>query len=85
MKLESVPGDHLGLRAVHVGQYNQHAAAKRAGFKKGDILVEVDGIKENLTESELMGRLLQRYSKPTKLKAIVLRNEKRLTLDFPIQ
>jgi hypothetical protein len=85
MKLESVEGDHLGLRAAHVGQYGTHAAAKRAGFKKGDLIVEVDGITENLTESELIGRLLQRYSRPTKVKAIVVRNGKRLTLDFPIQ
>ncbi|MDF1713421.1 MAG: Trx7/PDZ domain-containing (seleno)protein [Akkermansiaceae bacterium] len=85
MKLESVPGDHIGLRATHVGQYNQHAAAKRAGFKKGDILIEVDGIKERKTESQLFGILLQRHPKPTTLDATVLRNGKRISLKFPIQ
>jgi S1-C subfamily serine protease len=85
MKLEPVAGDHLGLQAIHVGQYNQHAAAKRAGFKKGDILVEVDGLKTRHTESQLYGILLQRYSKPTTLDATVLRNGKRISLKFPIQ
>jgi serine protease Do len=85
MKLESVAGDHLGLVATHVGQYNKHAAAKRAGFKKGDILIEVDGITKRHTESQLFGVLLQRYSKPTQLDATVLRNGKRLPLKFPIQ
>ena len=65
MKLESLSDkdrnrlkirqDQLTLRAGHVGQYNNHAAAKRAGFLKGDILIEVDGLKENLTESQLFG------------------------------
>lgn len=65
MKLESLSDkdrnrlkirqDQLTLRAGHVGQYNNHAAAKRAGFLKDDILIEVDGLKENLTESQLFG------------------------------
>jgi hypothetical protein len=95
MKLESLSDkdrnrlklkkDQLALRAVHVGQYNNHAAAKRAGFLKGDILIEVDGLKKNLSESQLFGTLLKRHPKPTKLDCQIIRKGKTINLKFPIQ
>ena len=38
-----LPGDAMALRVRHVGEYGEHAVAKRAGFQKGDILVSFDG------------------------------------------
>ena len=55
-------GDKLALKAEHVGQYNKHAAAKRAGWKKGDALVGVAGHGSRLSESELIGLILQKHS-----------------------
>ena len=75
----------LALRAEHVGEYGEHAAAKKAGFKKEDVLLELDGISERLTESQLIGRLLQKHSPGEKLKAAVLRGEQKLNLLLPIQ
>src|SRR6266498_4607014 len=45
--------DTLALRVNHVGEYGDHAVAKRAGFKKDDMLVSVDGLTGHLSESEL--------------------------------
>ena len=44
----------LALRIKHAGEYNEHAAAKNAGFRKGDIIVELDGSTATLTESQLL-------------------------------
>ena len=77
--------DGLAFQIVHVGQYGRHAAAKRAGFLKDDILIEVDGITERLTESQYFGILLQRHPGKASLDAVVLRKGKRVELKFPMQ
>ena len=77
--------DQMALFAQHVGEYGIHAAAKKAGFKKEDILVEVDGISKRTSESELIGHLLAKYQPGAKVKAKVLRGSEKLELEFPIQ
>ena len=78
-------GDKLALKAEHVGQYNKHAAAKRAGWKKGDVLVGVGGHESRLSESELIGLILQKHSPGKKLPAKILRGSKEMNLPLPIQ
>ena len=77
--------DQMGLIAEHVGEYGIHAAAKKAGFKKKDILIEVDGISKRMTEGELIGHLLAKYQPGAKVKAKVLRGSEKLDLEFPMQ
>jgi hypothetical protein len=77
--------DQLALFAEHVGEYGEHAAAKKAGFRKEDVLVEVDGIASRMNESELIGHLLAKYQPGAKVKATVMRAGQRLHLEFPIQ
>jgi membrane-associated protease RseP (regulator of RpoE activity) len=64
--------DHMALRARGVGQYGKHAAAKNAGWQKGDIITELDG-------------LVRSHKPGEKLKAIVLRGDKKVELFLPIQ
>ena len=78
-------GDKLALKAEHVGQYNKHAAAKRAGWKKGDVLVGVGGHESRLSESELIGLILQKHSPGKQLPAQILRGGKEMNLPLPIQ
>lgn len=77
--------DQLALLAVGVGQFGNHAAAKRNGFQKEDVIVEVDGITERLTESEFIGTLLTKYPGKAQLPAVVLRGGKRVALKLPMQ
>ncbi len=77
--------DILALEITHVGEYGKHAAAKRAGFQVGDILVEVDGLTGRLSESAYFGTLLQRHPGPATLNAVILREGKRIPLKFPMQ
>ena len=77
--------DSLALLVKFVGQYNQHAAAKNAGFQKDYVILEIDGRSARLTEGQFIGQLLQTTKPGQKLKAIVLRGDKRLTLSLPMQ
>jgi serine protease Do len=78
-------GNQMALFAEHVGEYGVHAAAKKAGFKKEDLLVEVDGISKRMNEGELIGHLLATHQSGTKVKAKVLRGGEKLDLEFPMQ
>ena len=77
--------DKLGLFVKGLGQYGKHAAAKNAGFQKEDVLVELNGQSARITEGELLGQLLQKTRPGEKLKAVVLRGDKRVELMLPMQ
>lgn len=76
--------DELGLLLKHVGQYNEHAGAKNAGFQAGDILISIDGSTARRTESQLIAESVQKHLPGDKRKAVVLRGEKRLELMLPV-
>jgi serine protease Do len=75
----------LALRVKHVGQYGEHAAAKRAGFKEDDILVTVAGDSARLTENDLLARLVQTRMPGEKVAMTVLRAGERVELELPMQ
>jgi hypothetical protein len=75
----------VALRARHVGEYGAHAAAKNAGFRKGDVLVEIDGKSDLLTESQLMARFANEKRPGDRVPVVVLREGKQLPLELPIQ
>lgn len=75
----------LALLVTHVGAYGKHSAAKNAGFKKDDVLVEVDGKSQPLTESELIGQVLEKHKPGAQLKTVVLRGALRIPLTMPVQ
>jgi S1-C subfamily serine protease len=75
----------MALLVKSVGQYGKHAAGKNAGFRKDDIIVELDGNADRITESELVGKLLHAHSVGDRVKAVVLRGEQRVNLTLPIQ
>ena len=74
----------LALHFKHVGEYGEHALAKKAGFKKEDVLVSVDGQTKRMTESDLFAFML---AKPvgSKVPATVLRGGERINLELPTQ
>ena len=77
--------DSLALNVKRVGEYGIHAAAKKAGFQKDDILVSMDGITKRMSESEIIGQLLRNHPQKGDVKATVLRGDKRLELTLPMQ
>jgi len=75
----------LALRVKHVGQYGEHAAAKRAGFKEDDILITVAGDSARMTENELLARLVQTRMPGEKIAVTVFRAAGRVELELPMQ
>lgn len=75
----------MALWVKGLGMHGPHAAAKNAGFQKDDVLVEVDGIKDRITESRLHGHLMQARFKGDRVPVKVLRDGRTLDLGLPMQ
>jgi hypothetical protein len=75
----------LALRVKHVGEYGEHAVAKRAGFRKGDIIVSFDGRAESMNESALLAHALQNKKPGDQIAVIVVREGERVELKLPMQ
>jgi hypothetical protein len=65
----------MALHADHVGQYGEHAVAKRAGMVIGDVILSFDGLNHRMTESELLAHVLQRRERGDDVELVVLRND----------
>lgn len=76
--------NELALEIKHAGEYGEHAAAKNAGFRKGDVIVSIDGLTKRMTEGEWLAYLI---AKPagSKITATVLRGGQRMELQLPTQ
>jgi hypothetical protein len=94
LKLDPLPDDQaeqrglkgkLALIVTHLGAQGKHGAAKNAGFQKGDVLVEVEGRSQPLTESELIGQILEKQKPGAKVQTVVLRGTQRVPLAMPVQ
>jgi hypothetical protein len=83
-KLE-IDRDQLALRVRHVGQYGEHAAAMHAGFQKGDVIVEFNGSRAPLTETQLFALAMNEHRRGDKIDVKVLRSGKELPLKLPLQ
>jgi serine protease Do len=80
-----LPSAGLALRVDFVGQYGKHAAGKKAGFQKDDVIVELDGKSDRLTESQWMAYVLQNKKVGESMLVTVLRGQERLKLQLPSQ
>jgi hypothetical protein len=81
----SLAKDKMAMLVKSVGQYGKHAAAKNAGFKKDDVIVDFGGLSSRVTEGELIGLLLQAHYPGEKVNATVLRGSERVELAMPMQ
>jgi serine protease Do len=75
----------LAMLVKRVGEYGIHAAAKKAGFLKDDVLISIDGMDKRQTEAELLGQLLLKHPQKGDVKATVLRGETKVELTLPQQ
>ena len=79
--------DERGLALVvkHVGQYGPHAAAKKAGFEQGDIVVSFDGRNQAMSPSQLLAYTAQHTKPGQQIPVVVSRGGKRMELSLPMQ
>jgi len=75
----------MALTVEHVGEYSPHDTAKRAGFRKGDVLIAFDGKSTLRRESDLIAYALLHCRAGAQIPVTVLRDGKRITLTLPLQ
>jgi hypothetical protein len=80
-----VEGDSLALRVKHVGEFGAHAAAKKAGFLKGDVVVSFDGRTDLRRETDLLAYAVNHRKPGDRVAVTVLRDGQRVNLALPIQ
>jgi hypothetical protein len=84
-KSTSLPHEGMALRVRHLGEYGEHAVAKRAGFRKGDILVMFDGLSARMSESGVLVYALRKKRPGELVAAKVLRNAETKVLKLALQ
>jgi hypothetical protein len=77
--------DGLALRVKHVGQFGEHAAAMKAGFRKDDILIEVDSRGQRMSEAEFIAYGVQQKRAGDRVAVTVQRGGKQVKLQLPMQ
>ncbi len=82
-KARGLNNTQLALFAKHVGQYGEHAVAKRAGVRKGDIIIAFDGVTQRATEEQALAHAMRKRMKGDILPITVLRGRQKL--DFKIR
>jgi serine protease Do len=75
----------MALRAEHVGEYGEHAVAKKAGLRRNDIVIAIGDHEEDLTEPQAIAMVLRSYAPGETLKVRALREGKELQFEFPVQ
>ena len=80
-----IDDNKLALAVKHVGQYGPHAAAKKAGFKKGDIVISYHGRDERMSPSQLLAYGAQNTKPGQTIPVVVVRNGVRKKLTLPMQ
>ena len=84
-KRAKLPKSQLALRVDGMGRYGPHAAARRAGFRKGDILISFNGRTKSQSVSGLLAIAAQTTKPGQRVPVIVLRGGKRIKLTLPMQ
>jgi S1-C subfamily serine protease len=77
--------DSMALRVKYVGQYNEHAVGKNAGFREGDLIVQFGERTDLERETDLLAYAVQNTRPGEKVKVAVLRGRQRMVIVLPMQ
>jgi serine protease Do len=79
-----LPKNVMALQVRHVGEFGEHAIAKKAGFRKGDVLIALDDREDRMSESEVLAYFLQRKRPGDGVVVNIIRGEERKTLTYSL-
>ncbi len=80
-----VAENQMALIVKHVGQYGPHAAAKKAGFRVDDVIIEYDGQRDLMSDAAVLHHGTTNTKPGDDVTAVVLRDGDRKTLRIPMQ
>ena len=75
----------MALLVTHVGKYGAHARARRAGFRVGDVVTQVDEQSDLMRESDFFEYALNDKNPGDKIRLVVDRNGRTLQLSYRLQ
>ena len=79
-----LPESGLALRVEHAGEYAPHDVAKRAGFRRNDILVSFDDRTDLTRETDLLHYAINHKNPGSSVPVVIVRGGQRTTLTLPI-
>lgn len=80
-----IPEGAMALQVSHVGQYGAHAAAKKAGFQKDDVLISVDDRTDIGSETDLIRYGMTEKKAGDTARVTVVRGSRKVNLQLPMQ
>lgn len=80
-----IPDGKLALEVTHVGQYGLHATAKKAGIRKGDVVVGYGGRDDLRRETDLLAYGTRNFQSGDTIPIEILRGGERQTVEIPAQ
>lgn len=75
----------VALLVKHVGEHGAHALAKKAGVRKGDVIVEIEGRRVRISESQWITDVLRRTRPGDSIPIVVRRNEELVKIALTAQ
>jgi serine protease Do len=75
----------LGLRAKNVGKYGDHAVARKAGMRIGDVVTSFAGVDKAMSEGMLLRKVLGKRKRGDKVSLTYLRDGKEKTTSIRLQ
>lgn len=81
----ALPEKGLALRVKYLGQSGPHGAAKREGFKQGDVIVAFDDRTDLERETDLIAQAMRNHKVGDQVAVKVHRDGGDLTLKLPMQ
>ena len=82
---ESASPDQLGLEVKGAGRYGNHAVARKAGVRPGDLLIEIAGLSKKSTEAEVIAHILNSTTKGEPVALTLKRGSKEMKLSYQTQ
>jgi S1-C subfamily serine protease len=80
-----VADGQAALLVKRAGKYGPHAAARRAGFQEGDVIVSYDGRTNFSDEKALIHYAATQLSPGKSVPVVVRRGNREVSLQLPIQ
>jgi S1-C subfamily serine protease len=74
----------MAQKIVYLFEFGDKIAAKRAGLRKGDVIVSVDEKDRPMTESELLGGILERKRPGDRVSLTFLRDGTKKTVTYAL-
>ena len=84
-KAKGIPPGKLALLVKHAGEYGEHATARNAGVRNGDIIVALEGRRDPLREADLIAYGVQEKKPGDEIELTILKKDKEQTVRFKLR